>query len=250
MIFCGGTAIPRTIDFDGLRRDRRRVRRRPGRRHRAHRRARRRRRAPVTGRARRRGHDHDPQDAPRPARRDGDVQRAARRSDRARGVPGPPGRPAQPHHGGDRGRAARGDHARVRRLRARIVANAQALAEALLERGFDLVSGGTDNHLILIDLTSKGVSGKPAAQALDRAGIVTNHNAIPFDPRKPLDPSGLRIGTPAVTTRGMGAAEMRTIARLDRRGHHRRRRHARAHPQRGARADGGLPAPAMSLDSG
>ena len=94
-----------------------------------------------------------------------------------------------------------------------VVANAVALAEALLERGFDLVSGGTDNHLILIDLTAKGVSGRPAAQALDRAGIVCNRNAIPFDPRKPLDPSGLRIGTPAVTTRGMGPAEMRAIAR-------------------------------------
>jgi glycine hydroxymethyltransferase len=94
-----------------------------------------------------------------------------------------------------------------------VVANAAALADALLERGFDLVSGGTDNHLILIDLESKGVSGRPAAQALDRAGIVSNRNAIPFDPRKPLDPSGLRIGTPAVTTRGMGAQEMRAIAR-------------------------------------
>jgi glycine hydroxymethyltransferase len=94
-----------------------------------------------------------------------------------------------------------------------VVANAQALAEALLECGFDLVSGGTDNHLILIDLTRKGVSGRPAAQALDRAGIVCNRNAIPFDPRKPLDPSGIRIGTPAVTTRGMGPAEMREIAR-------------------------------------
>jgi glycine hydroxymethyltransferase len=93
-----------------------------------------------------------------------------------------------------------------------IVVNAQALAEALLERGFDLVSGGTDNHLILIDLTSKGVSGRPAAQALDRAGIVANRNAIPFDPRKPMDPSGLRIGTPAITTRGMGPDEMRAIA--------------------------------------
>jgi glycine hydroxymethyltransferase len=94
-----------------------------------------------------------------------------------------------------------------------VVANAAALADALLERGFDLVSGGTDNHLILIDLTSKGVSGRPAAQALDRAGIVCNRNTIPFDPRKPLDPSGLRIGTPAVTTRGMGPREMGVIAR-------------------------------------
>ena len=126
-----------------------------------------------------------------------------------------------------------------------IVANARALAEALLERGFDLVSGGTDNHLILIDLTNKGVSGRPAAQALDRAGIVTNRNAIPFDPRKPMDPSGLRIGTPAVTTRGMGAAEMRTIAGWIDEGIARRRRDARAHPRRGARADGGVPGPAV-----
>jgi glycine hydroxymethyltransferase len=94
----------------------------------------------------------------------------------------------------------------------RIVANAKALAAALSERGFDLVSGGTDNHLILIDLTSKGVPGKPAAQALDRARLVTNYNTVPFDPRKPFDPSGLRIGTPAVATRGMGEAEMELIA--------------------------------------
>jgi glycine hydroxymethyltransferase len=92
------------------------------------------------------------------------------------------------------------------------VANAKALAEALIERGFDLVSGGTDNHLILIDLTSKGVGGKEAAQALDRARITTNYNAVPFDPRKPFDPSGIRIGTPAVTTRGMGKSEMARIA--------------------------------------
>jgi glycine hydroxymethyltransferase len=93
-----------------------------------------------------------------------------------------------------------------------IVANAKALAEGLLERGFDLVSGGTDNHLILADLTKQGVSGKKAAQALDRAGIVCNYNTVPFDPRKPFDPSGIRLGTPAVTSRGMGTAEMRQIA--------------------------------------
>ena len=96
---------------------------------------------------------------------------------------------------------------------AAIVANARALAEALLERGLDLVSGGTDNHLILIDLTNRGVGGGAAAEALDRAGIVCNRNTVPFDPRKPLDPSGIRIGTPAVTTRGLGEAEMREIAR-------------------------------------
>jgi glycine hydroxymethyltransferase len=94
----------------------------------------------------------------------------------------------------------------------RTVANAKALAAALLERGFDLVSGGTDNHLILIDLTSKDVPGKPAAQVLDRARITTNYNTVPFDPRKPFDPSGIRIGTPAVTTRGMGEKEMEQIA--------------------------------------
>ena len=92
------------------------------------------------------------------------------------------------------------------------VGNSMALAAALSERGFELISGGTDNHLILIDLTSKGVAGKPAAQALDRARITTNYNTVPFDPRKPFDPSGLRIGTPAVTTRGMGESEMKRIA--------------------------------------
>jgi glycine hydroxymethyltransferase len=94
---------------------------------------------------------------------------------------------------------------------AQIVANAKALAARLLEHGFDLVSGGTDNHLILVDLTNKNVPGKVAAQALDKAGIVTNYNTVPFDPRKPFDPSGIRLGTPAVTTRGMGAAEMAKI---------------------------------------
>ncbi|OGO49808.1 MAG: serine hydroxymethyltransferase [Chloroflexi bacterium RBG_16_68_14] len=93
-----------------------------------------------------------------------------------------------------------------------VVRNAKALAGELLERGFRLISGGTDNHLILIDLTNKGIFGKKGAQALDRAGIVCNYNPIPYDPRKPFSPSGIRIGTPAVTSRGMGEAEMRQIA--------------------------------------
>lgn len=93
-----------------------------------------------------------------------------------------------------------------------VVANAKALASALLERGYDLVSGGTDNHLVLIDLTGKGVPGKPAAQALDRAGIELNYNAVPFDPRKPFDPSGLRLGTAAITTRGLTEDRMPRIA--------------------------------------
>jgi glycine hydroxymethyltransferase len=93
-----------------------------------------------------------------------------------------------------------------------IVANAKALADALLARGFDLVSGGTDNHLLLVDLTNKDIGGKPAAQALDRAGIELNYNTVPFDPRKPFDPSGIRLGTPAITTRGLGIETMPQIA--------------------------------------
>jgi glycine hydroxymethyltransferase len=96
---------------------------------------------------------------------------------------------------------------------AQVVANAKAMAAELRERGFDLVTGGTDNHLVLIDLTGKKVIGKKAAKALDRANIVTNYNTVPFDPRKPFSPSGLRIGTPAVTSRGMKEDEMRQVAR-------------------------------------
>ncbi|MEV0279926.1 serine hydroxymethyltransferase [Streptomyces sp. NPDC050610] len=93
-----------------------------------------------------------------------------------------------------------------------VVANAKALAEALLARGFDLVSGGTDNHLILLDLTTRDVPGKVAAKALDRAGIVVNYNTVPYDPRKPFDPSGMRIGTPSLTSRGLTADHMPAVA--------------------------------------
>ncbi|MGW3330947.1 serine hydroxymethyltransferase [Streptomyces rubiginosohelvolus] len=93
-----------------------------------------------------------------------------------------------------------------------VVANARALGEELAARGFDLVSGGTDNHVLLIDLTNKDVPGKTAAKALDRAGIVVNYNTVPYDPRKPFDPSGIRIGTPALTSRGVPASAMGTVA--------------------------------------
>jgi glycine hydroxymethyltransferase len=93
-----------------------------------------------------------------------------------------------------------------------VLTNAKALAEELLRAGFPIVSGGTDNHLMLVDVTAKGISGKQAEHALDAAGITVNKNMIPFDPRKPLDPSGIRIGTPALTTRGMKEAEMKQIA--------------------------------------
>jgi len=93
-----------------------------------------------------------------------------------------------------------------------VVKNAKILAEDLMARGFQVVSGGTDNHLILIDLTSKNVPGKVAAKALDLAGLELNYNSVPYDTRKPFDPSGIRLGTPSVTSRGMGAAEMKQIA--------------------------------------
>jgi glycine hydroxymethyltransferase len=93
-----------------------------------------------------------------------------------------------------------------------VVANAKALADAMIERGFDLVSGGTDNHLILVDLTGKGIGGKPAAKVLDRAGIELNYNTVPYDTRKPFDPSGIRLGTPALTTRGLTGEHMRQVA--------------------------------------
>ncbi len=93
-----------------------------------------------------------------------------------------------------------------------VVENAKALASALAERGFGVVTGGTDNHLMLVDVTSRGLTGKQLAQALDKAGLVLNYNSVPFDPRKPFDPSGVRIGTPAVTSRGMGTDVMLRIA--------------------------------------
>ena len=95
-----------------------------------------------------------------------------------------------------------------------VVRNARALADAMLARGYRLVSGGTDTHLLLVDLTGKGVTGKDAQEALDRAWITVNKNGIPFDTKGPMVTSGVRIGTPAVTTRGMGEAEMGQIAAL------------------------------------
>lgn len=92
-----------------------------------------------------------------------------------------------------------------------IVTNAKALAESLTKHGFSLVTGGTDNHLLLVDLTPNGVSGKIYAKALDKAGLVLNYNSVPFDPRKPFDPSGVRLGTPGATSRGMGVDEMKQI---------------------------------------
>jgi glycine hydroxymethyltransferase len=101
-----------------------------------------------------------------------------------------------------------------RRYARQVVENAKALAVALQGRGFDIVSGGTDSHLMLVDLRPKGLTGKLAEQLLDRAGITVNKNTIPDDPQSPFVTSGIRLGTPALTTRGMGTAEMKRIATL------------------------------------
>jgi glycine hydroxymethyltransferase len=96
----------------------------------------------------------------------------------------------------------------------RVVENAKALAGALIERGFAIVSGGTDTHLMLVDLRPKGLTGKVAEKVLDQAGITVNKNTVPDDPQSPFVTSGIRLGTPALTTRGMGTEEMVRIAQL------------------------------------
>jgi len=101
-----------------------------------------------------------------------------------------------------------------RNYQRQIVANAKALAQALIERGCRIVSGGTDNHLMLVDLRNRGITGKAADEALDRAGITLNKNGVPYDDQPATVTSGIRIGTPSVTTRGMKEPEMETIAGL------------------------------------
>jgi len=100
---------------------------------------------------------------------------------------------------------------RFKKYAQQIIKNAKVLAKELAKYNFNLISGGTDNHLVLIDLTSKGITGKQAQDLLERAGIIVNKNTIPYDPRPPYNPSGMRLGTPAITTRGMKEKEMRKI---------------------------------------
>ncbi len=101
-----------------------------------------------------------------------------------------------------------------REYQQRVVDNAKKLAEELIKKGFNIISGGTDTHLMLVDLVNKGITGKDAESALDKAGITVNKNAIPYDTRPPTITSGIRLGTPCITTRGMGTEEMVEIARL------------------------------------
>jgi glycine hydroxymethyltransferase len=101
-----------------------------------------------------------------------------------------------------------------RRYQSQIIANAQALASELKERGYRLVTGGTDNHLVIVDVTNRGLTGIEATRILDRIGVTVNNNQIPFDPLPPTQSSGIRLGTPAMTTRGMTEHEMRTLGRI------------------------------------
>jgi glycine hydroxymethyltransferase len=101
-----------------------------------------------------------------------------------------------------------------RKYAAAVAANARVLAQSMIDGGCDIVSGGTDTHLMLVDLRKKGLTGRLAEQALGRAFITCNKNGIPFDPEKPTVTSGIRLGTPAITTRGFGAAECRQLGQM------------------------------------
>ena len=173
-----------------------------------------RRRLSVARAARPRRHEHDAQDAARPARRAHPLHGRARQGDRQVGVPRHPGRPARARDRRQGGRVRGGARPPLQATPRQVVDNAKALAEALVERGFAIVSGGTDNHLMLVDLRPKGLTGKVAEKTLDQAGITVNKNTVPDDPQSPFVTSGIRLGTPALTTRGMGTAEMLRIAEL------------------------------------
>jgi glycine hydroxymethyltransferase len=229
LIWVGHSAYPRQLDFP--RSPRSPPRSAPARRgHRPHRRPGRRRRPPEPRPARRRRHHHHPQDPPRPARRAHPVQGPTRRRDRQGRVPRPAGRPAQPLTAAKAVAFKEALDPAFKVYAHQIVANARALAEVLLARGFRLVTGGTDNHLMLLDLSPRNLGGRKVAHYLNSCGIELNANAIPFDPRKPFDPSGLRIGLAAITSRGLTRRAHARGRRL-----HRRRDRPRRVGRRGGR---------------
>ena len=162
-------------------------------------------------------HHHHAQDAARPARRHGAVgndPEIGKKINSAR-VPRPAGRPADARHRRQGGGVRRGAAAGVPRLpAARSPTTRKVLAATLVEQGLAIVTGGTDSHLMLVDLRPKRVTGKAAEASLERAHITANKNAIPFDPEKPTITSGIRLGSPAGTTRGFGVAEFREIGRM------------------------------------
>ncbi len=163
---------------------------------------------------RRRGHHHHPQDPARPARRPdpGARQRGDREEAQLRGIPRRPGRPADARDRGQGGVLQGSAGAGLQDYQAQVIRNAKAMAEVFIGRSYDVVSGGTDNHLMLISLVRQGLTGKEADAALGRVGITVNKNAVPNDPQSPFVTSGIRIGTPAITTRGLQEAQSRELA--------------------------------------
>ena len=214
MIIAGFSAYSRDIDWAAFKCDRRRGRGRHLRRHRAHRRPHRGQGAGQPGADLRHRDHHDAQDAARPARRHHHVQGKFQKDIDRTVFPGIQG---GPH---DHINAAKAvcfhealqpsfrDYARA------TIANAQALAGELMGRGYKILTDGTDNHLMVVDLRRQDITGKVAEATLDKVGISCSRSTIPFDTRKALDPSGIRLGAPALTTRGMGAAESIQIAGL------------------------------------
>ena len=168
--------------------------------------------ATSTGGPRPRGHHHHLQDAAGP-RADGAVHRGVR-PHRRPGLPAGPGRAARPHHGRQGGRPDRGRPAGVRRLRPADRRQRRHPGRRPQQQGATVVTGGTDNHLLLVDARPYGLTGRQAETALREAGITLNRNVIPFDPNGSWYTSGLRLGTPAATTLGMGADEMREVASI------------------------------------
>ena len=162
-------------------------------------------------------------------------RRGVREGPRPGGVPRRPGRAARARHRRQGGLLQGGAEPSFAAYQRQIVANAKRLAGVICGGGFRLVSGGTDNHLMLVDVFSKGLTGKVAEAALGKAGITVNKNAIPFDQNPPMVASGIRIGTPAVTTRGMGEPEMDRDRRVDPRARSPRRTTTRARAREGRR---------------
>ena len=217
MIVAGASAYSRIIDFERLARDRRSRSARSVRGHGAHRRPGSRGRASQPGAARRLRLHHHAQDAARTARRSGAVPaKWAKDLDRIT-FPGTQGGPLMHIIAAKAVCLKEAMQPEFREYQKQVVANAKALAEGIAERGFRIVTGGTDNHLFLVDLYSRGLTGKDAQTSLDRAGITVNKNSIPFDPTPPMTAGGIRLGSPAVTTRGMREPEMDRIAGMDRR---------------------------------
>ena len=160
-------------------------------------------------------HHHHPQDPARAPRRDGPLPGEVGERAGQAGLPRHAGRAA---HARDRGQGGRlqgsASFRSSKAYQAQVVKNAQVLAATLRDEGWRLVSGGTDNHLMLVDVFARGITGKAAEAALDRAGITVNKNTIPFDTNSPMVASGIRVGTPALTTRGMKEADMEQVGRL------------------------------------